>query len=99
MNIDWQQAIAIILVALAASYVGWRAWHRFFSKGGCGTCAGCSGVGARQAMRERTIVPIESLTPEPCSVHCSNAHETTSSSNRKPEACASPPTRTPPTCG
>ncbi len=59
MDIDWQQAIALGLAAMAASYVVWRAWRRFSAKTTCAACAGCS---VRQAVQDQTTVPIESLT-------------------------------------
>lgn len=43
MSIDWQQAVAIALVASTAAYLGWRAWKRLAGKNatGCGTCSAC----------------------------------------------------------
>lgn len=59
MDIDWQQASALGLVAMAAGYVVWRAWRRVSSRNACAACAGC---GDGQAAQDPTIVPIESLT-------------------------------------
>jgi hypothetical protein len=42
---DWQLLLALISVAAAAGYVGWRAWRAIFgvSKAGCGSaCGSCS---------------------------------------------------------
>lgn len=62
MNIDWQQAIALGLAALAAGYIGRRAWRRFSSKNTCAACAACGGGRAPEAKQDPAIVPIESLT-------------------------------------
>jgi len=62
MDIDWQQAVAISLVALAAIYIGWRAWRRLLSRSGCAICAECDS--ARRNAQEQAFVPIESLTRE-----------------------------------
>jgi len=62
MDIDWQQAVALGLAALAVSHIGWRAWRRFSSKTACAGCAGCGTGRAGQVVQERTVVPIESLT-------------------------------------
>ena len=62
MEIDWQQAVALGLVALAAAYIGRRAWRRFLSNSMCAACAGCGDGKAEQTLQGRTIVPIESLT-------------------------------------
>lgn len=59
MDIDWQQAVALGLAAMAVGYVGWRARRRFSAKTTCASCVGCS---VRQAVEDQTIVPIESLT-------------------------------------
>ncbi len=44
MTTDWQQAVAIAVVAITAAYLGWRVWKRLAGKNttGCGTCSGCT---------------------------------------------------------
>ena len=43
MNVDWQNAITVGLVAAAAVYVIRRLWYvgRGRQTGGCGTCSDC----------------------------------------------------------
>jgi hypothetical protein len=42
MSLDWQNSIALVLVVVAAAYLGWRGWLVLARrKGGCGACASC----------------------------------------------------------
>ena len=40
---DWQQAVAIAIVAATAVYLGWRIWRRLAGKpaSGCAACSAC----------------------------------------------------------
>jgi hypothetical protein len=62
MDIDWQQAVALAFVVLAAGHVGWRAWRRLLGNSVCAACVGCGARKSQQAAQRGTIVPIEALT-------------------------------------
>ncbi|MGC3967125.1 MAG: FeoB-associated Cys-rich membrane protein [Pirellulales bacterium] len=57
MNFDWQNVIALGIVALAVGYVGrglWRlvrAMNGKSSEGNCGSCGSCSASSPRQTIK------------------------------------------------
>jgi hypothetical protein len=55
MNIDWQDATALVAVIAASGYLARRAWFALARKrSGCGGCGGCPSVGG-----DKTLVVLE----------------------------------------
>jgi hypothetical protein len=55
--VDWQLALAAVLVAAAVAYLARRAWRTLARRGGCGGC----GAAPPAKEGERTIIPAEQV--------------------------------------
>jgi hypothetical protein len=54
MSFGVQDILALVLVAVAAAYIGWRAWLAVFRRraAGCGSgCGKCAADGPNQVMQ------------------------------------------------
>jgi hypothetical protein len=62
---DWQQIIALILVACAAAYLARSLWRRGTGQGAtaCGTCRTCPAKDDRQSDGDLPLVDIETVVP------------------------------------
>jgi len=63
MNFDWQNILALALVAGAVAYLARLGWKTFSARkaGGCGTCGSCSSAGGPQQAKDAAAGPIVSL--------------------------------------
>jgi hypothetical protein len=62
MTLDWQNSIALVLVVLAAAYLGWRGWLVLARrKAGCGACASCPAEQS-QTIAGKPLVTLEANT-------------------------------------
>ncbi len=65
MNIPWQDAVAISMVAVACAYVGFRVWTiaRRKRTGGCGggSCSGCEDTDKAVNKKAQRFVSVDEL--------------------------------------
>ena len=60
MEIDWQNIVALALVALAGAYLALTGW-RILSRSKSSKCAGCSGVACGETSPEVAVVSMTDL--------------------------------------
>jgi hypothetical protein len=60
---SWQLPVVVVLLVLAASYVGYRTWRTWFGKAreGCGGSCGCGKKAPAQADHAETLISEDQL--------------------------------------
>lgn len=75
--IDWQNVVALGLVALAALYLGWQAVHQFAGRKArsCGqSCAGCPVPTVRVPAPPASVIPVDQLASSGQRLSSGNRH-------------------------
>ena len=60
---SWQDAVALLVVALAVAYIGRRTWITFAGRRRSGSCGDCSGGDSCSERNPVDFVPLDRLEP------------------------------------